>query len=42
MCDYPQLFEGMGTMKDEYAIKLKDDEKTLCTDCAKKSLYPTV
>ena len=27
MHDYPQLFEGLGTMKDEYTIKLKDDAK---------------
>ena len=27
MHDYPQLFEGLDTMKDEYTIKLKDDAK---------------
>ena len=27
MRDYPQLFEGLGTKKDEYTIKLKDDAK---------------
>ena len=27
MHDYPQLFERLGTMKDEYTIKLKDDAK---------------
>ena len=25
MRDYPQPFEGLGTEKDEYTIKLKDD-----------------
>ena len=29
MCDYPQLFEGLGTMKDEYTIKLNDDANPL-------------
>ena len=29
MHDYPQLFDGLGTMKDEYTIKLKDDANPL-------------
>ena len=31
MPDYPQLFEGLSTMKDEYTIKLKDDAKPLAS-----------
>ena len=36
MRDYPQLFEGLGTMKDEYTIKLKDDAKTFALNVPKK------
>ena len=43
MChDYPSLFEGLGTMTDEYTIKLKDDVKPFALTVPKKvptSLY---
>ena len=36
MRDCPQLFEGLGTMKDEYTIKLKDDAKPFALNVPKK------
>ena len=41
MChDYPPLFEGLGTMKDEYTIKLKDDVKPFTLTVPKKVPMP--
>ena len=40
MCDYPQLFEGLGTMKDEYTIKLKDDAKPFALTVPRKVPMP--
>ena len=40
MCDCPQLFEGLGTMKDEYTIKLKDDAKPLALTVPRKVPMP--
>ena len=40
MRDYPQLFEGLGTMKDEYTIKLKDDAKPFALTVPRKVPMP--
>ena len=40
MCDYPQLFEGLGTMKDEYTIKLNDDAKPFALTVPRKVPMP--
>ena len=41
MChDYPPLFEGLGTMKDEYTIKLKDDVKPFALTVPKQVPTP--
>ena len=40
MCDHPQLFEGLGTMKDEYTIKLKDDAKPFALTVPRKVPLP--
>ena len=36
MRDYPQLFEGLCTMKDEYTIKLKDNAKPFALNVPRK------
>ena len=40
MRDYPQLFEGLGTMKDEYTIKLNDDAKPFALTVPRKVPMP--
>ena len=40
MRDYPQLFEGLGTKKDEYTIKLKDDAKPFALTLPRKVPMP--
>ena len=40
MHDYPQLFEGLGTMKDEYTNKLKDDAKPFVLTVPRKVPMP--
>lgn len=41
MChDYSSLFEGLGTMTDEYTIKLKDDVKPFALTVPKKVPMP--
>ena len=40
MRDYPQLFEGLGTRKDEYTIKLKDDAKPFALTVPRKVPMP--
>ena len=40
MRDYPQLFEGLSTMKDEYTIKLKDDAKPFALTVPRKVPIP--
>ena len=40
MHDYPQLFDGLGTMKDEYTIKLKDDAKPFALTVPRKVPMP--
>ena len=40
MRDYPQLFEGLGTMKDKYTIKLKDDAKPFALTVPRKVPMP--
>ena len=40
MLDYPQLFEGLGTKKDEYIIKLKDDAKPFALTLPRKVPMP--
>ena len=40
MCDCPQLFQGLGTMKDEYTIKLKDDAKPFALTVPRKVPMP--
>ena len=38
--DYPPLFKGLGTMTDEYTIKLKDDVKPFALTVPKKVPTP--
>ena len=40
ICDYPQLFEGLGTKKDEYTIKLRDDAKPFALTVPRKVPIP--
>ena len=38
--DYPKLFTGLGVMKEEYAIKLKDDTKPFALSVPRKGPMP--
>ena len=40
MHDYPRLFTGLGVMKEEYVIKLKDDAKPFALTVTRKVPMP--